>query len=576
MDIKKYEELKNSKVIEDIKKDFYDYSDKMEGKVSVFELPSEPMIGVMVIFLAYLKMENTEIAEVTILEELKSQAKRLQEQHFQLIDNIAEKYTLEDMIGYILSENGERRVKKTGFSKTPDSIVKIADEILKVQKDEKVFDMCSGFSNFLTRTYLLEPKAIYSGIEINYMLNAISEIKNYVLKANWNLELKSVFEMNLGNKYDKEFSNYPFALRNYLTEEQLQKIASITKLEPKFIKRCSSDWIFNILLVEQLKETGKAVAIMTNGSFWRESDKEVRKWFVDNGYIETMISLPAHMFEFTTIPVTLIVLSHNNKEIRMVNAETYGRKERGNCILSDKEIKEIVENISMENDNSVSATISAIADTNYNLSPYIYMDALKNIENGIRLEELTLNIKRGLQIRKSDFDEFKTTKDTNCHYLTLSEIEDGYINVVGNNLKEIKEEQEKYLIKNDDVVLSKTASPFLKSAIVEVDEGDKIIATGNIYIIEFDKTKVNPQYIQAFFMSDIGKMSIKSISGGGTLPIIAISQLKNLIIPVPDMEIQNKIADEYMATIYDIRRLKRKYEIRKSSLSHIYEGGNHA
>ena len=45
---------------------------------------------------------------------------------------------------------------------------------------------------------------------------------------------------------------------------------------------------------------------------------------------------------------------------------------------------------------------------------------------------------------------------------------------------------EKYCIKNGSLVISKNASP-VKMAIVSVQEGNKILANGNLYVIELDE-----------------------------------------------------------------------------------------
>ena len=57
---------------------------------------------------------------------------------------------------------------------------------------------------------------------------------------------------------------------------------------------------------------------MTNGSVSNITDMKIKKYFIENGYIETIISLPANLFNSTTIPTTLMVLSKNNKKVRMV------------------------------------------------------------------------------------------------------------------------------------------------------------------------------------------------------------------------------------------------------------------
>ena len=81
----------------------------------------------------------------------------------------------------------------------------------------------------------------------------------------------------------------------------------------------SSDWVFNALLYDLLTENGKAVGIMTNCSTWNSIDMPMRKYFVECKMVECVISLPGKIFA-TNIATTLIILSHNNDSIRMIDA----------------------------------------------------------------------------------------------------------------------------------------------------------------------------------------------------------------------------------------------------------------
>ena len=51
---------------------------------------------------------------------------------------------------------------------------------------------------------------------------------------------------------------------------------------------------------------------------------------------------------------------------------------------------------------------------------------------------------------------------------------------------------EKYCIKNNSLILSKNGAPF-KIAIADVKAGKKLLANGNLYIIELDESKADPQ-----------------------------------------------------------------------------------
>ena len=88
------------------------------------------------------------------------------------------------------------------------------------------------------------------------------------------------------------------------------------------LQRASSDWLFNAAIIEQMQESGKAVAIMTNGATWNAMDKGIRRYFVENGLIETVISLPEKLFTGFSIPTTLVVFNKGNTKIRMVDARS--------------------------------------------------------------------------------------------------------------------------------------------------------------------------------------------------------------------------------------------------------------
>ena len=56
---------------------------------------------------------------------------------------------------------------------------------------------------------------------------------------------------------------------------------------------------------------------------------------------------------------------------------------------------------------------------------------------------------------------------------------------------------EKYCIKNNSLVISKNGAP-VKIAVASVEEGRKILANGNLYVIELDETKVNPYFVKDY------------------------------------------------------------------------------
>lgn len=104
------------------------------------------------------------------------------------------------------------------------------------------------------------------------------------------------------------------------------------------------------------------------------------------------------------------------------------------------------------------------------------------------------------------------------------------------------------------------ASPTFRSAVVNTANDQSVIATGNLYIIELDESKVNPYFIQAFFDSELGEEMLNYASGGSTVKTISAEAVKSIMIPLPPLEEQNAIAVKYQAALDEYGILQRKMQ----------------
>ena len=92
-----------------------------------------------------------------------------------------------------------------------------------------------------------------------------------------------------------------------------------------------------------------------------------------------------------------------------------------------------------------------------------------------------------------------------------------------------------------------------------------------MYVIELDEAKVNPYYLKAFFDSQKGMAALKSITVGDVMTSIAVDQLKKLMIPLPSIEEQNRVAQAYQATMDEVAVLKLKLEKAIARLHDVYD-----
>lgn len=100
------------------------------------------------------------------------------------------------------------------------------------------------------------------------------------------------------------------------------------------------------------------------------------------------------------------------------------------------------------------------------------------------------------------------------------------------------------------------AGPVFKAAFIKSDD-EKILVNGNMYIIKLNE-KINPIFLKAFIESEVGQVQLRNLCSGSALPTISPDSIKKIIIPLPDLETQNAIAQQYLAKLDEIKVLKDK------------------
>lgn len=455
---------------------------------------------------------------------------------------------------------------------TPASIVRLSERILGCSKKDAVADICCGGGTFIVNHIIQGSESEITGFEINVQKFIISKIRIELIGGKSEVVIGNVFETipASGKKFDKIFSNYPFGLRLKMLDTGAPYLDELFTGNPAFTKATSSDWIFNSLICDSLAKKGRAVAIITNGSTWNNIDMGTRRHFVENGLIESVIALPKNMFSFTNVATSLVVFSFGNKSIRLVDASNNCVQGRRINVFSDENIEAILEALKTDSDISKTITLEELRNNDYSLHYGRYVSAPTNIENGVKFESIIKRITRGAPCTAKDLDEMASEIPTNSQYLMLSNIKDGMIDEDLPYISGIDEKHKKYCLKNNNLILSKNGYPY-KVAVVNMEGDKQVLANGNLYIIELDEKKTNPYYIKAFLDSEDGIATLKSITVGATIPNIGVEDLKSILIPLPSMEEQERIAIKYQATRDEVLILKKRLDQAINRLQHCLD-----
>jgi type I restriction enzyme M protein len=147
-----------------------------------------------------------------------------------------------------------------------------------------------------------------------------------------------------------------------------------------------------------LSSKGRAAIVCFPGIFYRGgAEAKIRKYLVDNNYVETAIALAPNLFFGTTIAVTILVLSKHKPETttQFIDASELFKKETNTNILTDDHINKIMEVFaSKENVPHFARSVAfeEIAANDYNLSVSSYVEA-KDTREKIDINQLNVKLK---------------------------------------------------------------------------------------------------------------------------------------------------------------------------------------
>ena len=177
-----------------------------------------------------------------------------------------------------------------------------------------------------------------------------------------------------------------------------------------------------------------------------------------------------------------------------------------------------------------------------------------------------LEINRGASISPSEIKERTVSENTGIQYLRIANIENNYINNEMDFLKNIEDREYKYLLKENDIVLTKMGEP--KFALAKNLEDKKIIVSQNFYILRC-KENISPLYIRAFLESQLGFERLDNAYIKNTIPTLPVKNLERITVPFTDevQKCQEKFVKEYeeedrkrieLLTKYMLQNRKRK------------------
>ena len=146
-----------------------------------------------------------------------------------------------------------------------------------------------------------------------------------------------------------------------------------------------------------LAPNGTAAIVCFPGIMYRGgAEQKIRKYLVDNNYVDCVIQLPANLFFGTPIATCILVMKKNKKDNKVLFIEASGEcvKVTNNNKLSKQNIDNIVSVYTSREAKehfSYLADYEEIVESGYNLSTSTYVEASIEMDD-IDIEEINARL----------------------------------------------------------------------------------------------------------------------------------------------------------------------------------------
>ena len=332
-----------------------------------------------------------------------------------------------DAYEFLISNYAANAGKSGGEFFTPQNVSNLIARLATYGKTEvnKIYDPACGSGSLLLQAKKLFGEYFseegFFGQEINHTTYNLARMNMFLHNINYDK-----FDIALGDTllhpqygeqkpFDAIVSNPPYSVNWVGSDDPTlindDRFAPAGVLAPK----SKADFAFVLHSLNYLSARGRAAIICFPGIFYRGgAEQKIRKYLVDNNFVESVISLPPNLFYGTSIAVNILVLSKHKTEPKTqfidASSEDFFKKETNNNVLLPEHTDRILDIFGKKEEVQYVATSvdnAQIAENDYNLSVSSYVEAEDKREvidiNKLNTE-VTETVKR-IDTLRADIDE---------------------------------------------------------------------------------------------------------------------------------------------------------------------------
>lgn len=299
-----------------------------------------------------------------------------------------------DAYEFLISNYAANAGKSGGEFFTPQNVSKLIAQLAmhKQETVNKIYDPAAGSGSLLLQAKKHFDNHIiqdgFYGQEINHTTYNLARMNMFLHNVNYDkfhlVHGDTLINPDLGDEkpFDAIVSNPPYSVKWAGDKDPTlindDRFAPAGVLAPK----SKADFAFVLHALSYLSSKGRAALVCFPGIFYRGgAEQKIRKYLVDNNFVETVISLAPNLFFGTSIAVNILVLSKSKTDTKTqfidVSGEKFFKKETNNNILTDAHIEQIMKMFDTKEEVAHVATTldnTKIAENDYNLSVSSYVE----------------------------------------------------------------------------------------------------------------------------------------------------------------------------------------------------------
>lgn len=492
---------------------------------------------------------------------------------------------------------------------TPHPIVRLAVEMVAPQRNERVIDPACGSGGFLIQTiayiqrsYRNIDKSSYirkkiSGIDFNPDV-ALSAMIRLVFEGGTGTEItctNALFDnQKLNNTYDVVLTNPPFGSRGKVED---QKILGSYVLARRWNKLSNNAWELTktvltgqspeILFIEKcirlLRPGGRMAIVLPDGLLQNVSNSHIRFWIRSQAKVLGVVSIPQEAFipYGTGIKTSVLLLQKLPAISRgtcfmareqkigydVKGQPLYKRDESGRLIktssglpIVDDDIEEIVDAFNAFRNGTFTqnnAKLYAVPEEFLNLR--LDAEHYQPYDRELIQYLTSIGAKPLGEIADilNESDDFRLANDSEIKYIAISDVDARTMQVVSQQTIKVHEAPSRatYRVHKNDIITAvsgaSTGTQRQATALITLDEDGAICSNGFAVLRKIHG--IEPLFLLAYMRTEYYLRQVRRLMTGHAIPCISIEDLSKVLVPIPPIEEQKKIADS-IASIQSMRK----------------------